>query len=191
MAWRDRETYRERQRRRDTKAGIKGRGFVTGSADTKDVEQMMNRLLDMNSKEGKKAVKHASRMALELIDDETREEVWSLKLQNSGKGWRKAFAARSAFKYKLRRVKSNSFWFYSAVNYKNKILRISHLVEKGFAHVAGVFVPGNGYRKKAFRTKRNKALKVLELNLLLGLDYVRRGKAIPNITNWRKVAPRG
>ena len=188
-----RESGRQRQARRDRQAGIKGFGYVTGSIDTRDVERMMNRLIDLNKKEGTKAVKHACRMALEVIDQETVDQALSLKLNSTmrKKGWRKTLKTRTAFAYKLRRVKSKSFWFYSAVNYKKPMLRISHLVEKGFKHVFAGFVPGNWYRKTAFRQKRTKALKVLELNLLYGLDMIRRGNKVPNITQWRKGAPRG
>lgn len=168
-------------------------GYVTGSIDTRDVERLMNRLIAFDKKEGNKAMKHACRTALEIIDEETVDKALSLKLRQTQakKGWRQTLKTRSAFTYKVRRVKAKSFWFYSAVNYKKPILRISHLVEKGFKHFAGSFVPGNWYRKNAFRAKKAQAMKVLELNLLYGIDMIRRGKKVPNITQWRKGAPRG
>ncbi len=193
MARRDRETARERQSRRDTSAGIKGMGYVTGSIDTRDVERLMNRLIAFDKKEGMKAVKHACRTALVVVDKEAVDEALKLKLSSrmTKKGWRKTLQSRTAFSYKLRRVKSKSFWFYSAVNYKKPILRVSHLVEKGFKHLNAGFIPGNWFRKSAFRKKKAKAMKVLELNLLYGIDMIRRGKKVPNITQWQKGAPRG
>lgn len=195
-----RESGRQRQARMARLAGVKGRGYVTGSADFADVEAMMNRMLDLDKKQGKKAMKHACRMALEVIDGETGQNALDLDLNPKvrKKGWRKTISKRNksgnltgAFVYKVRRSKKTSFWFYSAVNYKKPVLRISHLVEKGFNHIKSGFVPGNWFRKDAFMTKRNEAIKVLELNLLYGLDLLRRGKPIPNITQWKKGAPRG
>ena len=188
-----RQTRRQRQTSRDTRQGIEGFGYITGGVDTRDVENLMNRLISFDKKEGKKAVRHACRMALEVIDAESVDNALNLKLtsRQAKKGWRQTLKTRTAFTYKMRRVKAKSFWFYSAINYKKPILRISHLVEKGFKHVAGSFVPGNWYRKQAFRAKKAKAIKVLELNLLYGIDLIRRGKKVPNISQWRKGAPRG
>lgn len=195
-----RESGFQRQRRKDREAGIKGRGYVTGSVDFADVEKMMNRMLDLDKKQGKKAMKHACRMALEVIDEETGKEALDLRLNPKmrKKGWRQTISKRNrsgnitgAFNYKLRRSKRSSFWFYSEVNYRKPVLRVSHLVEKGFTHIKHGWVSGHWFRKDAFRQKRAQALKVLELNLLYGLDLLRRGKPIPNITQWKKGAPRG
>ena len=187
-----RETVQDKITRRNRQLGIRGKGYITGTVDTKDVENLMNRLIELDKGEGKKAMKHACRMALEVIDEETREEAEDLPLRTPArKGWRQTLKKKTAFTYKLRRVKTRSFWFYSAVNYRKPQLRISHLVEKGFKHVKAGWVSGHWYRKDAFREKRATAMKTLELNLLYGLDKIRKGEKIPNITQWRKGAPRG
>ena len=89
--------------------------------------------------------------------------------------------------YKTRRSKTTSFWFYTAVNYRKPILRITHLVELGFKHLTSGFVPGEFFRKDGFNKKRHQALKSLEKNLLYGItSFLLPKKKVPNLSQYRK-----
>ncbi len=152
--------------------------------DTSGVEKMFNNLI--GSRDGKKAAKHACRAAQEVINKQTQDNAQNLKLKTSGKGWRKAIDKAGAFSYKMRRSRKTSFWHYSAVNYRKPILRITHLIENGFNHVAGRFVPGRFFRLKAFELKRRAALKMLEESLAYGYRQLSVGNSIPSYKQFRK-----
>ncbi len=179
---------RETQRQRDSRTGIRG-SSLGAIVDTKDTDRLL-KSLELKNKEGKNVIKKSCRMALEIINEETAREAAALNLKDSGKGWRKLLTKKGSYIYRNRRNSAGKFWFYTAINYKKPILRISHLVEKGFNHVKSGLVAGHSYRKEAFRKKQKQALKTLELNLLYGLDLINRGKKIPNLSQWRKGAPK-
>ncbi len=183
MAWRDRETTRERRAR----YGQRGTslGYVTATVDTRSIDRLLADL-EAAGKQGKKAIKHSARIALEVINEETSQKAQDLPLKPSGKGWRRMIKRKTSFVYRTRRTKNYSFWFFTAVNYRKETLRISHLIEKGFQHARGTKVPGNWYRAAAFEKKRSEALKRFESNLLWGLRLIARGKPIPNLTKYRK-----
>lgn len=179
---------RETQRQRDYRTGIRG-SALGAVVDTRDIDQLLRRL-ELRDKEGKKVIKMACRMALEVINEETAQEAAALNLKESGKGWRKLLTKKGSYIYRNRRNSAGIFWFYTAINYKKPILRISHLVEKGFNHIKSGLVAGNWFRKEAFRKKQKEALKRLELNLLYGIDKLHKGEKIPNLSQWRKGAPK-
>ncbi len=159
--------------------------YVTGTVDTRSLDKLLKKL-ELEGKEGKKVIKQSCRVALEVINEETVEQALELNLRPSGKGWRKALKLKSAFIYKDRKIRKGSFWFYSAINYKKPILRISHLVEKGFQHIKAGFVPGNWYRRSAFRAKRVQALRELEKALMHGMGFIAKGEKVPGLVQYRK-----
>ena len=159
--------------------------YMTGTVDTKSLDKILNEL-QLEGKEGKKVIRQSCRVALELINEETSKQALELDLKPSGKGWRKALKKKSAFIYKNRKNRRGRFWFYSAINYKKPILRLSHLIEKGFQHVQAGFVSGNWYRKTAFEQKRTRALAQLEKSLKHGMGFIARGEKVPGLVQYRK-----
>jgi len=162
--------------------------YLTGTIDARNVDRMLEKL-KLEGKEGKKVIKNSCRVALEMINEETSDKGSALKLKPSGlgkRGWRATLKKRSAYIYRNRRNRAGRFWFYSAINYKKPILRLSHLIEKGFKHVGVGFVAGNWFRDKAFRKKRSQALDYLNKNLLYGMKFISTGKKVPNLTQYRK-----
>ena len=156
------------------------------SVDTHAVEAMMERLM-LNDKEGEKIVKHACRLALEVINEETGVQASQLNLKDSGKGWRKMMTkVRSSYIYRTRRIFSGGFFFYTAVNYKKPVLRISHLIEKGFRHLFSGNVRGFWFRKEAFEKKRHETLRTLENNLRVGMTLRAENTKAPTLSQFRK-----
>ena len=158
---------------------------MTGTVDTRKLDKMLNEL-QLEGREGKKVIRQSCRVALELINEETSKQALQLNLKPSGKGWRKALKKKSAFIYKNRKNRKGHFWFYSAINYKKPILRISHLVEKGFQHFKSGFVSGNWYRKAAFEQQRTRALMELHKSLKYGMGFIAKGEKVPGLVKYRK-----
>ena len=153
--------------------------------DARAVELMFDKMI--GSKDSKKMAAHACRAAQEVINAQTQDNAEQLKLKDSGKGWRKLLGKKTgSFIYKLRRSRKTSFFQYSAINYKKPMLRISHLVEKGFRHVGGGFVKGLWYRARAFEQKRTEAMKVLHKALAHGYEEIGEGKKTPTYAQFKK-----
>ena len=93
---------------------------------------------------------------------------------------------RSSYIYRVRRFYSGGFFFYTAVNYKKPVLRISHLIEKGFRHVFSGNVRGFWFRQEAFDKKRSETLKTLEKNLKVGMELRASNKKAPTLSQFRK-----
>ena len=159
--------------------------YVTGTVDTRQLDKMLKEL-ELEGREGKKVIRQSCRVALETINEQTSKDASQLNLKPSGKGWRKALKKWSGFIYKNRKNGRGRFWFYSAINYKKPILRISHLVEKGFQHVKAGFVSGNWYRLGAFEKRRAQALRDLEKSLRYGMGYIAKGEKVPGLVQYRK-----
>lgn len=152
--------------------------------DTRAVELMFEKMI--GSRDSKKMAKHACRAAQEVINDQTSDNAQGLPLKDSGKGWRKLISKKTAFQYKMRRSRKTSFWHFSAINYRKPVLRISHLIEKGFKHISGRRVRGHYYRLAAFERTRTKAMKVLHKALAKGYEDMGEGKKTPTYAQFKK-----
>ncbi len=152
--------------------------------DAKDLDKKIDELLV--GKEGRKVLRRSSQVALEPFNDATVKIVNSLKLKPSGRGWRKALRRKSsAFKFRWTGLESrswaktgnNKFSATTGVNYKIKVLKLTHLVEAGFRHIGGR-VPGNFFREKAFDQGSLKSMKHFRHALYRSYQYlIRTGKA--------------
>ncbi len=160
--------------------------YITGSVDTRAADKLL-RELELQGKEGKKAIKHSSQLALEVISRETSEQAAEIDFK-PGPGWRKAMSKPSAFVYKQRRNRAGQFWFYSAINYKKPILRLSHLIEKGFNHWKAGFVAGHWFRREAFQKDQLEALKTFKRGMQYGMSLIAKGKKVPNMKQYRNGA---
>ncbi len=141
----------------------------------------------VGSRDSKKMAAHACRAAQEVINEQTQDNAQDLPLKHSGKGWRKLLGKKTgSFVYKMRRSQKTSFFHYSAINYKKPVLRISHLIEKGFKHVSGRRVKGHYFRLAAFERSRTKAMKVLHKALAKGYEGMGEGKKTPTYAQFKK-----
>ena len=166
-----------------------GTGFVVGAMEWSDLEKQLEKTINVvagQGREGKKLLKHASRIALEPINEETAERAQQLQLVPSGKGWRKLLKRKSSYVYKERRTRAYRFWFYTAINYKRSLLRVSHLVEKGFKHPHAGRVAGSWYRAEAFEARRREALTLFDKALRYGLEFIGTGRKVPGLRELRK-----
>lgn len=166
-----------------------GTGFIVGAMEWSDLEKQLEKTINQvagRGREGKKLLKHASRLALEPINEETAEKARELQLIPSGKGWRKMLKRKSSYIYKQRRSRAYRFWFYTAINYKRTLLRISHLVEAGFKHRQAGRVPGQWFRAEAFEAKRRAVLERFDKALRFGLAFIATGRKVPSLRELRK-----
>jgi len=163
--------------------GIRRNGFMT--IDSDPIQQLMR---DLDSKEGRKVIRHSARLGLEVINDQTSENAKDLKLKKSGKGWRKMLQKRSSYKYKFKNTGRSNFSAVSGINYRKPILRISHLVERGFNHISGTRVWGNWFREHAFATERDKVMKVFATAMGYGLEMLSNSGKAPGLKTLRSLS---
>jgi len=152
------------------------------------LNKSLNRLVRAynGSSAGRKVIRNAYRSGLEVFNQETGEEAAKLNLKKSGKGWRKLIKKRGSYGYKVQVLKATAkAW--TGINYKkNKNLRISHLIDRGFKHISGKTVGGNWFRRKAFNKARRKVFKTITDNLMWGMQQVSMTGKAPSASQMRK-----
>ena len=154
---------------------------MRAKVDAKEVNRLF-RSLSMEGKQGKKAIRQACQLALQVIDDETGHKAGAIRFKSAPRPqpFRKAIKKRSGYRFKKVRNRARRFWMRSMVSYRKAPLKISHLVEKGFRHFqTGKKVPGYWFREKAFESKKDEAMRVLRRALLQGMS---------NVSNNRKMS---
>ena len=139
-------------------------------------------------KQGRKLLRNASRVTLEFFTEQTYEEVMKLDLKKSGKGWRKALKKKGSYKYKSKGTAKGTFSFWTGINYaKQSILKVSHLVERGFSHADAGRVRGLWFRDAAFKLNRPKAMKLFSNSLMKGMDILAGTKRAPTLKELRSL----
>ena len=150
--------------------------YVGFTSDTRQIDSFIKAV--SGNREGRKVTRSAARAALEIFNVETGENAADLNLNPSGKQWRKTLKRSSSYAYKISAKNNGSFSAFTGVNYKKAVLRISHLVERGFQHFRAGKVGGNWYRFQAFAQKRDEVLSKFMRNLMWGREQVgKTGKA--------------
>lgn len=169
--------------RRSGFTGHRAGGYITGTADTKDVDRLLRQL--SQGKEGRKLIRRASQVSLEYFNEKTYENASQLPLNKSGKNWRKTLKKKGSFKYRSK-MSGGRFHFWTGVVYKG-ILKVSHLVERGFTHVNGAKVAGNWYRKKAFEQNRNHVMFKFKRYMERGMDMLYTSGKAPTLRDLRNL----
>ena len=167
---------------RDRRQGA-GR-WVGFGADTKGLQKMVKSMV--GSQQGRKVVREASKAALTLFNIETGDNAAKLNLKPSGKGWRKLLTKAKAYKYKASAKASGQFSAATGINYGYAILRVSHLVERGFQHFRAGKVSGNWFRMDAFRAKKQQVFNRFAANMAWGFDRMNKTGKAPSASQMRK-----
>jgi hypothetical protein len=167
---------------RDRRQGA-GR-WVGFGADTKSLQKMVKGMV--GSQQGRRVVREASKAALEIFNVETGKNAAALNLKPSGRGWRKLLTKRKAYKYKASATASGHFSAATGINYGYAILRISHLVERGFQHFRAGKVGGNWFRMDAFREKKQEVFNRFAANMAWGFDRMNKTGKAPSASQMRK-----
>jgi len=167
---------------RDRRQGA-GR-FVGFGADTRKLQKQVKSMVD--SQQGRKVVREASKAALTLFNIETGKNAAALNLKPSGKGWRKLLQKASSYKYKASATATGHFSAATGINYAKAILRISHLVERGFQHFRAGKVGGNFFREGAFRTEKKNVLRRFSANMTWGYAQLQKTGKAPSASQMRK-----
>ncbi len=169
----------------ENKLARRARGkYVTMTADTKEIDRFIKAI--SGDKEGRKVTRNAAIAALELFNIETGKEAADLNLKKSGKGWRKTLSKLSAYKTKASAKSDGSFKAKTGINYKKAVLRVSHLVERGFQHFRAGKVPGNWFRQQAYDKNRDKVMSNFMRNLTWGWGQVAKTGKAPTFSKIRK-----
>ena len=158
--------------------------FVGFGADTKSLQKQVNRMV--SSQQGRKVVREASKAALQLFNKETGKNAADLNLKPSGKGWRKLLAKDKAYKYKASATASGHFSAVTGINYGYAVLRISHLVERGFQHFRAGKISGSWFRQNAFQEKKQEVFDRFQGNMGWGLDILNKTGKAPSASKMRK-----
>jgi hypothetical protein len=162
-------------------AGSKWVGFT---ADTKQIQKQIDELT--KGQQGRKVVREASKAALQIFNKETAENATKLNLKPSGKGWRKMLKKDSSYKYKASAKNTGTFSAVTGINYKKAVLRISHLVERGFQHFKAGKVSGNWFRMNAFKDNRDKFYDLFSSHMQWGMEQVIKTGKAPSASKMRK-----
>ena len=158
--------------------------FVGFSADTRQVKDFIKGI--SGSKEGRKVTRAAARAALEIFNVETGDNAGKLNLKSSGKGWRKLLKKKSSYLYKISARNDGSFKAVTGINYKKAVLRVSHLVERGFQHSKAGKVTGTWYRFKAYEDNQQKVMQMFMRNLKWGWTQTAKTGKAPSASQIRK-----
>jgi len=161
------------------------KSIIYAWVDRSSLDQTINEL--RQGREGVKLVKSCLSIAHDEFRDKTKDEISVLRLKKSGKGWRRTARKNGSYKKKLK-VDNKKFKTHSGLNYaKANILRVSHLVERGFNHVrSGKKIAGLFFRQKAYAKNKDAVLKKLHANLLRGINILARTGKAPSIKDLRK-----
>ena len=170
-------------RRAEGYARTRNGGFITGTVDTRDVDRLLREL--SQGKEGRKLIRNASRVALEIFNEETAKNAKELNVVPSGKQWRKTLQKKGSYKYRAQMSKGR-FHFWSGISYKG-ILKVSHLVERGFKHVSGKFIPGQWFRMRAYEQNRAKVMRMFKSYMERGMDIIASSGKAPSLKNLRNL----
>jgi len=157
-------------------------GYITGTVDTKEVDKLIRKL--HKGKEGRKLIRQASRVALELFNEETAEQVSQLDLTPSGKKWRKEMKKKGSYAYRAK-MSGDRYHFWTGVNYKKTVLRITHLVNDGFKHKQAGKIAGFFFREKAFELKRAEVMRRFKSYMERGIDIIRATGKAPGLKTLR------
>ena len=156
-------------------------GFV---ADTTEINRFVKAV--SGDKEGRKVIRNASRAALEIFNVETGDNAAALNLKPSGKQWRKTLKKKASYLYRISAPKSGRFSAKTGINYKKAVLRVSHLVERGFQHFRAGKVTGNWFRYEAFEQNRERVMREAVRNMKWGWEQVAKTGKAPTAAQTRK-----
>ena len=154
------------------------------NVDSKRLQKQVKSMVD--SKQGRKVVREASKAALQIFNKETAKNAAALDLKPSGKGWRKLLQKDSSYKYKASAKANGSFSASTGINYAKAVLRISHLVERGFRHFKAGKISGNWFRMDAFRDKKQAVFNRFYNNMAWGYDRMNKTGKAPSASQMRK-----
>lgn len=174
-----------RQHRRQWDRGFRQGGYITGTIDTRQVDKFISEL--RNGKQGRRLIRNASRVALELFNEETGNNARELDLKPSGKKWRRLLGRRTSYAYRAK-MSGQRFQFWTGVNYKKPVLRISHLVERGFRHAAtGKRIAGQWFRREAFQRNQRRVMRRFADAMSRGADIITATGKAPSVGTLRRL----
>ena len=159
--------------------GSYSRGKSVQINDTQ-VLSLFNKLASQG-RVGRHNVQKACQIATEIIREETIDQAKQIPYKTKSrraKSFRKMIVKNSAYKFLRVKARNNRFWFRDKVNYKKPVLKIAHLVERGWTHVGGRHITGYWFRLAAFNIKKDKAMRVLLKALYVGLDSTANDKKL-------------
>ena len=160
------------------------RGWLGFGADNRKLEQQIKSMA--NGQQGRKAIREASKAALQIFNKETGKNAAALPLKESGKGWRKLLLKDKAYKYKASAHSTGYFSAVTGINYKHAALRISHLVEMGFRHFHAGKVTARRFRAEAFKTEKPKVMRRFSENLTWAYEQISKTGKAPTASKMRK-----
>lgn len=149
----------------------------------------------LKEKEGRKILRFSSRVALELVNEKTAETALNQNYVRTTKKWRKAIKKKGSYKYAyeglnwgaVKKGAQAKFSAITGINYKakDKILKISHLIEGGFRHPNGDRVPGKKFREKAFKAEALQSMKAFRNAFFKSVEYLNKHGRAPNLKTTR------
>jgi len=154
------------------------------SFDIGDFEKTINEL--SQGKEGRKLIRRTARHSLEIFNEHTIKNAKSINFKDSRRGWRWNVGRKGAYKYKFT-VNNKKFHTWTGINYKkDPILNISHLIERGFKHVAsGKFIKGHWFRKRAYDDNKREVFRRFTLGIQKGINTIARTGKAPTLREIR------
>lgn len=162
------------------------KGLIYSNIDTSSFDKMIGEL--QHGSEGRKLIRRASKECLNIFENEARKNSGNLQLKREAKNWRKIIKKKGVYKTKMI-VSNRKFHVSSGVNYsKHPILNITHLIERGFRHVAsGKFIRGFFPRERAYDNKASEVKKKFTEYLRAGIHRIAETGKAPTAKEMRNL----